>query len=99
MDAIDTPKKRGRPFAPGNPGKPKGAVAKTPPLVREMIVEALNRLGGVEYLMECANDPKARSAFLTLIGKTIPLQVTGENGGPVQVTRIELVPMKGGDDA
>jgi hypothetical protein len=31
------------------------------------------------------------AAFLTLVGKVLPLQVTGEDGGPVQVERIERV--------
>ncbi len=36
--------------------------------------------------------PKTASAFLTLVGKVLPMQVTGEGGGPVQtVARIELV--------
>lgn len=74
-------------------GRPKGATNKTTAEVKTMILQALEGAGGVEYLIERANDPKTASAFLTLVGKVLPLQVTGENGGPVQVARIELVPM------
>lgn len=59
-----------------------------------MIAQALNNAGGVDYLTERANDPRTASAFLALVGKAMPVQVTGEGGGPVQITRIELVPMR-----
>jgi len=75
-------------------GRPKGSLDKGNALIREMVVEALNEAGGVAYLVECAKDPKTTSAFLSLIGKVLPVQISGEGGGPVQtVTRIELVPL------
>ena len=37
--------------------------------VREMVVAALEQAGGVEFLVECAKDPRSRSAFLALVGK------------------------------
>lgn len=63
--------------------------------LREMVFMALKEQegGAVEYLKRQAQEePKA---FLTLIGKLLPTQITGEDGGPVKVTRIELVPMVG----
>lgn len=64
--------------------------------IKDMILEALHGVGGVEYLMECAKDDKSRSAFLGLVGKVLPMQITGDGGGPVEtVTRIELVAMRG----
>lgn len=84
-----------RGFAKGNPGKPKGATNKTTREVKEMILQALEGAGGVKYLTERAKDPRTASAFLTLVGKVLPLQVTGEDGGPVQtVARIEIVPLQ-----
>ena len=71
-------------------GRPKGAVDKGNALIREMIVEALHGVGGVDYLQECANDPKTKAAFLGLIGKVMPVQVSGEGGGPVKHS-IEVV--------
>lgn len=75
-------------------GRPKGSLDKGNALIREMVVEALNEAGGVAYLVKCAQDPKTTSAFLSLVGKVLPVQISGEGGGPVQtVTRIELVPL------
>lgn len=68
----------------GGPGRPKGAPNKVQQAVKEMITEALNRAGGVEYLVERANDPKTANAFIALVGKVLPLQVTGDPKNPVQ---------------
>lgn len=92
---TETPKKTTK-FGKGNPGKPKGAVSKTPAAIKDMIAQALTNAGGVEYLTERANDPKTYSAFLGLVGKVLPMTLTGPDGGAVQtVTRIELVAMSG----
>lgn len=57
------------------PGRPKGSVNKTTKAIKEMVVEALDRAGGVEYLLlQSIDNP---TAFLTLVGKTLPLQVAG----------------------
>ena len=82
-----------------NQGRPKGVSNKNTQAIRDMIAEALDNLGGVSYLMECGSDPRTKAAFLSLIGKVMPIQVTGKDDGPVQVTRIELVAMSGGDKA
>jgi hypothetical protein len=50
-----------------------------------MIVDALDNLGGVEYLETTARSHPA--AFLSLLGKVMPVQVEGAGGGPVQVER------------
>ncbi len=97
MTETTKPKNTGK-FAKGNPGKPKGATNKTTGLIREMIAQALDEAGGVDYLVERAKDPRTAAAFLGLVGKVMPVQVTGENGGPVQtIARIELVPMSNGN--
>lgn len=83
-------------FGKGNPGKPKGAVNKNTAQLKDMILKALDGAGGVDYLMERATDPRTASAFLTLVGKVLPMQVTGENGDAINVvTRVELVPLSG----
>jgi hypothetical protein len=77
------------------PGRPKGSMNKTTREVKEMVLQALEGAGGVEYLIQRASDPRTASAFLTLVGKVLPLQVTGADGGPVQtVARIEIVPLQ-----
>ena len=59
------------------PGRPKGSTNKATVALKEMILGALDQAGGVEYLTERASDPRTASAFLTLVGKVLPLQVTG----------------------
>jgi hypothetical protein len=72
-----------RPPAAGK-GRPKGTPNKVTREVKSMVLQALDKAGGVAYLERCARDPKLAPAFLTLLGKVIPLQVTGPGGGPVQ---------------
>ena len=50
--------------------------------LKEMILEALDKAGGVEYLVKQADEKPV--AFLGLVGKVLPLQVTGPNGGAVK---------------
>lgn len=73
-------------------GRPKGSLNKTTTQLKDMILNALEGAGGVEYLQQRANDPRTASAFLGLVGKVLPMQVTGADGNAIQtVTRIELV--------
>ena len=91
-------KKRTSPAA-GN-GRPKGAVNKTTKLLKDAILKAAEQAGNqlgedglVSYLE--AQALKNASSFLTLLGKVLPLQLSGENGGAIKtVTKIELVAMK-----
>ena len=72
-------------------GRPKGAVNKVTKQVKEMILGALDDAGGQAYLAVQARENP--SAFMTLIGKVLPLQLTGDdNGGPVKLaTEIRLI--------
>ena len=72
-------------FGKGNPGKPKGAVSKNTAAIKDMILAALSDAGGSEYLLKRANDPKTASAFLGLVGKVLPMQVTGADGNPLNI--------------
>lgn len=66
------------------PGRPKGSLNKTTKAIKEMVVEALDRAGGVDYLLlQSVDNP---TAFLTLVGKTLPLQVAGELEHNVKVS-------------
>lgn len=64
-------------------GRPKGSLDKGNAAIRDLIVSALDELGGVQYLKDTALSHPA--AFLSLIGKTMPLQVTGEGGDAVKI--------------
>ena len=57
------------------PGRPKGVANKTTALVKDMITAALSEAGGQDYLVQQGRDNP--TAFLTLVGKVIPLQVSG----------------------
>lgn len=69
----------------GNAGKgrPKGAVNKTTAAVKDMILQALDNKGGVGYLERQADENP--TAFLTLVGKVLPMQLTGEDGQALQI--------------
>jgi hypothetical protein len=72
------------------PGRPKGSVNKATKAIKEMVIEALDKAGGVDYLLAQSRDNP--TAFLTLVGKTLPLQVAGDPDNPLQtVTQVQLV--------
>jgi hypothetical protein len=73
------------------PGRPKGMPNKTTKLLKDAIIQAAeaagNKIGSdglVSYLTNVAEENQP--AFCSLLGKVLPMQVTGEGGGPVQVT-------------
>lgn len=68
-------------------GRQKGTPNKNTAEIKEMIIQALSNKGGVTYLERQADENP--TAFMTLVGKVLPMQVTGEGGGPVR-TRIEI---------
>lgn len=57
-------------------GRPKGVPNKVTADLKEMIMTALNKAGGVDYLVEQAL--KNPSSFIPLVGKLVPLHHTGE---------------------
>ena len=70
------------------PGRPKGSVNKVTGALKDMVLQALADAGGVAYLSRQAEENPG--PFMALVGKVLPMQVTGPDDGPV-VTRIELV--------
>jgi hypothetical protein len=71
-----------RPPATGK-GRPKGARNKISADVKAMILGALEKSGGEQYFIEQAR--KNPAAFMTLVGKVLPLQVSGEDRGPIKI--------------
>ena len=49
--------------------------------IRDMILAALDKAGGEEYLVEQAH--KNPAAFMSLIARVLPMQVAGGGGGPL----------------
>ncbi|MCC7144261.1 MAG: hypothetical protein IT349_19370 [Candidatus Eisenbacteria bacterium] len=64
-------------------GRKKGTPNKLSADLKAMILGALDQAGGQTYLV--AQAKKNPTAFLTLVGKVLPLQVSGEDGGPLQI--------------
>lgn len=68
------------------PGRPKGVPNKQNAALKDMILQALDEAspgGGVAYLKQQAQDNPA--SFLTLVGKVLPMTVTGHDGGTLRV--------------
>lgn len=70
-------KKGGKP----GPGRPKGCQNKATAAIKEMVIAALDKAGGVDYLVRQSDDNP--TAFLGLVGKVLPLQVAGDPDNPV----------------
>ena len=65
-------------------GRQKGTPNKQTAELKQMILDALTKKGGVKYLVAQADEnPKA---FMALLGRVLPMQVTGTNDGPIQIT-------------
>lgn len=80
---METVKQTQRNQLPPGPGRTKGVPNKVTGDLKKMILEALDKKGGVKYLAKQADEnPKA---FLALLGRVLPMQVTGDGGGPVRI--------------
>ena len=77
-------------------GSRKGRPNKLTGAVKEMVLAALNEAGGVEYLTRQAE--KNPAAFMTLLGKVLPLQVSGVDSEPLQIQWIATGVVRHGDD-
>lgn len=77
---------------PKTGGRKKGTPNRLTKAIKEAVVEAFEKAGGVDYLLSVAReDPRT---FCTLVGKAMPLQIegTGENGEIVFKTVYEARP-------
>jgi hypothetical protein len=74
MGSVKNVKKRkiGKPFAPGNPGRPKGAVNKFTSL-KDSFIDVFKMLGGTQGLCEWAKASKHNQAvFYSWVVKMLP---------------------------
>lgn len=72
---------------PKTGGRKKGTQNKLTADVKAMVLEALDKAGGVSYLLTQAQSNP--NAFLTLVGKVLPMTVAGDADNPVGITLIE----------
>lgn len=76
------------------PGRPKGLPNKTTALLKDAILKAAEAAGGdetedspggmVAYLTAQAKDNPG--PFMALLGKVLPMQVTGPEGGALEIS-------------
>lgn len=82
------------------PGTPNKATASIRDIAREYTQEAINALvevlRGGEGIPHAAQVSAAKEILDRGYGKASTVLTGDENGGPVQVTRIELVPLDAG---
>jgi len=78
---------------PAGSGRKPGSRNLTSQKLKELVFKALEQQegGAIGYLKtQAVQEPRA---FMALIGKLLPTQITGEDGEPVRITQIELVPL------
>lgn len=81
-------------------GRPKGSPNKSTKAAKDAIADAAESLGGSARLVAWAKeDPLNERAFWSSIyPKLLPLQVSGEGGGPVRFQEVRRVIVDDADD-
>ncbi len=74
---------KGTPKVPNSGGSRKGIPNKTTKALKDMILGALSAAGGEKYLqIQALENP---SAFMTLLGKVLPMSLAGPDGGDMKI--------------
>ncbi len=68
-------------------GRVKGVPNKNTAAIKDMILAALDKAGGIDYLVKQSGENPV--AFMGLVGKVLPLQLTGEGGGAIEIRAVE----------
>ena len=78
-------------------GRPKGSVNKTTALLKDAILKAAENAGNkvgsdglISYLEQQAVENPG--PFMALLGKVLPMQVTGEDGNAISIQVVTGVP-------
>ena len=99
QEAASTVEREGKrrpavPFAPGNPGgpgRPKGMPNKVTRTIREAVMESIepgncHPDGLAGWLIERARGGiEDRKIYAAVVSRVIPIEITGEGGGPVKI--------------
>lgn len=64
-------------------GRQKGTPNKTSADVRDMVLRALNKAGGTDYLARQAEENPG--PFMTLVGKVLPTTLAGDPANPIGI--------------
>lgn len=86
----------GRPKGiPKTGGRKAGTPNKVNADIKAMILTALDQAGGAAYLLAQAHDNP--NAFLTLVGKVLPMTVAGDPSAPLvhEIRRVVVDPKEG----
>lgn len=76
---------RGNGGTPVPSGRPKGVRNKLTNL-RDAVIEAFDRVGGVDYLVKLANGTQSdRAAFTSLMNKVLPTQINQQVDGGIKL--------------
>lgn len=87
-DSGTEPKAGSKPGSQPGRRRKKGGPDNFTVTIRDMIVGALARAGGEEYLLHLAEEePKT---FISLVSKVLPLQEGGEGGGPLTINIVRF---------
>jgi hypothetical protein len=79
-------KQRPKKVMPVSPGRPKGVPNKTTQLLKDAILKAATDAGNGDMAAYLEQQAKANPGpFMALLGKVLPMQVTGEGDGPLRV--------------
>jgi hypothetical protein len=86
-------KKTGGNLKGPGPGRPKGMPNKTTALLKDAILRAAEAAGGNEGMIGYLTTQAAENPgpFMSLLGKVLPMQVTGEDGGAVRIEVVKRV--------
>ncbi len=81
----------GRPFAPGNPGRPEGARSKLGKAFIAALVKDFNEYGPATIVLARMEDPLG---YVKVIASLLPKELTGEDGGaiPLRIERVIIDP-------
>lgn len=64
-------------------GRPKGSVNRATQDIKDLVIAALHDVGGQKYLAARALDCPV--AFMGLLGRVLPLQITGKDGDGIAI--------------
>lgn len=74
-------------------GRPAGVPNKLSTAVKDNVIEVFETIGGVQNMAVWATENQTQ--FYNLYAKLLPLQVSGENGGPIQFQEVRRLIVDG----